>query len=515
MSNHLTHMKKVRLIIRLYTEGLSKQTISEKTGCSRNTVKKYIRQYIALGMSYEELNRFSNTSLEQLFKTEAPVTSTKLETLRSYFPEMEKALKQKGITREYLWKKYLSEHPEGYRLSQFKEYYNRWRKQSGGVMHIEHKSGDKMYVDYAGNRLEIVNPDTGEVRQVEVFVAILGASQLTYVDASFSQQKEDFIQSCENALLYFGGVPQAIVTDNLKSAVIKSDRYEPTLNEAFRDFTLHYGISALPAGPYKPRHKALAEGMVKIIYRVIYPAIRMKSYTNLEDLNRDILTELDKLNNQLMKGRPYSRRMLFEETEREALQALPARRFEIRHKKVATVMKNNHVSLSVDKHYYSVPYEYIGKKVKLFYNQIDVEIYYQYEKIATHKRDFRPYRYTSVPEHLASSHKYITEWTPEVFIERAGKIGDDTCKYIQRVLEKPQHAEQAYRSCQGILNLAKRVGNERLNKACARADYFGEWSYYTVKTILERKLDSTDPENEVDIKTIPLHTNIRGKRYYK
>lgn len=508
-------MKKVRFIIRLYTEGVSKKTISEKSGCSRNTVKKYIRQFIALGMTFEELNKLSNTSLEELFKSEPPSPGKKLETLKSYFPEMEKALKKKGITRELLWNKYISENPDGYRLSQFKEHYNRWRKQSSGVMHIEHKAGDKMYVDYTGDRLEVVDMDTGELRQVEVFVAVLGASQLTYVDASFSQKKEDFIQSCENALHYFGGVPQAIITDNLKSAVIKSDRYEPTLNEAFRDFTLHYGLSALPAGPYKPRHKALAEGMVKIIYRVIYPVIRQNKYTSLEDLNRDLLIELDKLNNKLMQGRPYSRRMLFEETEREALQPLPAHCFEIRHKKVATVMKNNHVCLSVDKHYYSVPYEYIGKKVKLFYNQADLEIYYQYEKIASHKRDHRPFRYTTVSEHLASSHQYITDWTPESFIERAGKVGMNTRVYIQKVLEKPQHAEQAYRSCQGILSLAKRVGNERLNNACARADYFGEYSYKTVKTIIERKLDFTDPSKDDDIKTIPLHNNIRGKRYYK
>ena len=515
MPNHLTHMKKVRLIIRLYTEGVSKNTISEKSGCSRNTVKKNIREFIALGMSFEELNKLSNTSLEELFKSEIPGSNVKLEMLRSYFPEMEKALKRKGVTREQLWEKYISEHPDGYRLSQFKEYYYRWRKQSTGVMHIEHKAGDKMYVDYAGNRLEIVDLDTGELRQVEVFVAILGASQLTYVDASLSQKKESFIQSCENSLHYFGGVPQAIVTDYLIWDFKKSDRYEPTLNEAFRDFTLHYGLSAIPAGPYKPRHKALAEGMVKIIYRVIYPVIRQKRYTNLEDLNRDILTEVDKLNNQLMRGRPYSRRMLFEEVEREALQPLPTHSFEIRHKKVATVMKNNHVSLSVDKHYYSVPYEYIGKKVKLFYNQIDVEIYYQYEKIASHKRDFRPYRYTTVSEHLASNHKYITDWTPERFIERASKIGTCTKVYLQKVLNKPQHAEQAYRSCQGILNLAKRVGNERLNNACARSDFFGEYSYYTVKTILERKLDFTDHSKDDEIKTIPLHNNIRGKRYYK
>ncbi len=508
-------MKKVRLIIRLYTEGVSKKTITEKSGCSRNTVKKYIRQFISLRMTIDELNKLNNTSLEALFKTEGAVSNPKLEILRSYFPEMEKALKRKGITREYLWKKYISEHPDGYRISQFKEHYNRWRKQSVGVMHIEHKAGDKMQVDYAGNRLAIVDLDTGELRPVEVFVAILGASQLTYVDVSLSQKKEDFIQSCENALHYFGGVPQAIITDNLKSAVIKSDKYEPTLNEAFRDFTLHYGLSALPAGPYKPRHKALVEGMVKIIYRVIYPEIHKKTYTNLADLNRDILAELDKLNNQLLRGRPYSRRMLFEETERKTLQPLPLHVFEIRHKKVATVMKNNHVSLSVDKHYYSVPYEYIGKKVKLFYNQVDVEIYYKYEKIATHIRDFRPFRYTTVSEHLATSHRYITDWTPESFIERAEKVGTSTKVYITKVLEKPQHAEQAYRTCQGILSFAKRVGSERLNKACARANFFGEYSYKTIKTIIERKLDNTDLSNDDDIKTLPLHNNIRGKRYYK
>jgi transposase len=508
-------MKKVRMIIRLYTEGVSKKTITEKTGCSRNTVKKYIHQYIALGMDYNQLNKLSNTELEELFKTEPPTPGDKLMILQGYFPSMEKALKRKGVTREQLWRQYISEHPDGYRLSQFKEYYNRWRKRSTGVMHIEHKAGDKMYVDYAGERLEIVDLETGEVRKVEVFVAILGASQLTYVDASLSQKKEDFIQSCEKALQYFEGVPEAIVTDNLKSAVIKSDRYEPTLNEAFRDFTLHYGLSALPAGPYKPRHKALAEGMVKIIYRVIYPVIRQTQYTNLDDLNWDILIELDRLNTRLMRGRPYSRRMLFEEIEREALKPLPGHRFEIRHKKVATVMKNNHVCLTTDKHYYSVPYEYIGKKVKLFYNQSDLEIYHQYEKIASHKRDLRAYRYTTVPEHLASKHKFITDWTPEGFIERAEKIGTTTREYIEKVLDKPQHAEQAFRSCQGILNLAKRVGNERLNNACSRADFFGEYSYKTVQAIIERNLDFTDQSDDADVKTIPLHNNIRGKRYYK
>jgi transposase len=277
-----------------------------------------------LGKSFDELNQLSNTALEAIFKSDAPALGTKLEVLYEYFPAMEKALKRKGVTREQLWRQYIEDYPDGYRLSQFKEYYRRWTKVSQGTMHIHHKDGDKMYVDYAGNKLEIIDPSTGEVRKVEVFVTILGASQLTYVDARLSPKKEDFIRSCEAALHYFEGVPQVIVTDNLKSAVIKSDRYEPNLNEAFHDFCLHYNISPLPVGPYKPKHKALAEGMVKIIYRTIYPAIHETQYDNLDDLNWDILIELDRLNTQLMQGRPYSRRMLFKEIERETLQPLGA-----------------------------------------------------------------------------------------------------------------------------------------------------------------------------------------------
>ena len=515
MSNNLIHMKKARLIIRLYTEGVSKKSISEKSGCTRNTVKKYIREFIALGMSYESFEKLSNTQMERLFKS-GRKDNPKLERLQEYFPEMEKMLKRKGVTREHLWDKYIEENPDGYRLSQFKEYYSRWRKQVNSVMHIEHKSGDKMYVDYAGNKLEIVDLQTGEIRKVEVFVSVLGASQLTYVEATLTQKKEDFIQSCENALHYYGGVPQAIVPDNLKSAVIKSDRYEPTLNDAFRDFTIHYGMSALPAGPYKPRHKALAEGMVKIIYRSIYVAVRKLTFTSLDDLNRAIHAELEILNNRMMKGRPYSRRMMFEEVERCELQLLPAHRFEIKHKKVVTVMKNNHVCLSIDKHYYSVPFEYIGKKVKLFYNQTEVEIYHQYEKIAVHSRDFRSYRYTTEKDHLASSHQYMTDWTPETFIQRAEKVSENTKEYITKLLEKPQHAEQAYRSCQGIINLAKKVGNGRLNKACSRASSYDDYSYKTIKVILEKKLDMIDEdENNQDNKNLPDHGNIRGKKYYK
>jgi transposase len=372
-----------------------------------------------------------------------------------------------------------------------------------------------MYVDYAGERLQIVNDATGEIKKVEVFAAILGASQLTYVEASHSQQKEDFINSCENALHYFGGAPQAIVTDNLKSAVTKSSKYEPTLNEAFSDFILHYNMAALPAGPYKPKHKALVEGVVKIIYKTIYAVLNDRVFISLEELNRAIREALEQHNNRPLKNRPYTRRQLFEEVERQELQSLPLRRYDLKRKKAATVMKNNYVCMAEDKNYYSVPYEYIGKKVNIFYSQTEVEVFYRYERIAHHKRDRTPYRYITVDEHMAYKNRYMTDWTPEKFIDRAANVGENTRQYIINLLEKRQHPEQAYRSCQGILSFASRVGNERLDKACHRALQYRDYSYMTIKTILERKMDQLPMDGEESGKIMPLHSNIRGKTYYK
>lgn len=509
-------MTKIRSILRQYTKGVSKKTISEKAGATRNTVKKYIRQFIAMNRPLEELESMSDSELEQLFsiknQQEPP---RKLQELIAFFPEVEKALKRKGVTRQSIWNKYYEMHPDGYRETQFRNHYNQWSKHVNSSMHIDHKAGDKMYVDYAGERLQIVNDATGEIKKVEVFAAILGASQLTYVEASYSQQKEDFINSCENALHYFGGAPQAIVTDNLKSAVTKSSKYEPTLNEAFSDFILHYNMAALPAGPYKPKHKALVEGVVKIIYKTIYAVLNDRVFISLEELNRAIREALEQHNNRPLKNRPYTRRQLFEEVERQELQSLPLRRYDLKRKKAATVMKNNYVCMAEDKNYYSVPYEYIGKKVNIFYSQTEVEVFYRYERIAHHKRDRTPYRYITVDEHMAYKNRYMTDWTPEKFIDRAANVGENTRQYITNLLEKRQHPEQAYRSCQGILSFASRVGNERLDKACHRALQYRDYSYMTIKTILERKMDQLPIDGEESGKIMPLHSNIRGKTYYK
>jgi transposase len=380
-------------------------------------------------------------------------------------------------------------------------------------MRIEHKAGDKMFVDYAGEKLQIVDQITGEIKQVEVFVSVLGASQLTYVEATESQKKEDFIAACENALHYYGGSPLAIVPDNLKSAVIKSNRYEPKLNENFELFAQHYSMAILPARVYKPKDKSLVEGAVKIAYNRIYTGLHERHFFSLEELNQAIMELLDKHNNQLFQGRNYSRRQQFEEMEKNTLQPLPQLRFEQRKQNTVTVMKNGHVCLSSDKHYYSVPFTYLGKKVKILYSNRSVEVYYRYELIAKHDRVKSPHNYTTLPEHLATQHQYVADWNPERFLNEANALHPDIGKYIQQVLLRKPHPEQAYKSCQGILSFAKRIGTERLRKACNRAMDYNLYHYKIIEGILQKGLDKYDEEPTPA--HMPAHENIRGSEYYK
>jgi transposase len=330
-----------------------------------------------------------------------------------------------------------------------------------------------------------------------------------------TQQKEDLIAVCENTLHYYQGVPVAIVPDNLKSAVTQSSKYEPTLNETFADFASHYGVTVLPARAYRPRDKALVENAVRLIYSRIYVKVRAGSYYSLAELNTAIREALEAHNNALLSGRNYSRRQLFEEIERAALMPLPALRYELKKQLFATVAKNGHVALGPDKHYYSVPYRFIGKKVKLLFSLHTVEIYYNYERIALHRRTKSPYQYTTEKEHLASTHRFVSEWTPERFADWAGSIHEDVRLYVLKVLDRKQHPEQAYKSCMGILGFAKKVGHERLIKACQRALGYGAYNYKTIQKILDLQLDQKDAPDETDQLSMPQHDNIRGGQYYQ
>lgn len=509
-------MSKLRKVLKLHVQGKSKLFISSYLNLSRNTVKKYIRQFVGLKLTFEELEDLDDMKLEELFlKPQDEELSPRMKTLYNFFPYAEKELKKTGVTKQLLWQEYKVKHPEGFQRAQFCEHFTRWSKRVNikPVMHMEHKAGDKLFVDYAGQTLEIIDPGTGELIAVQFFVAILGASQLTYAEASMSQRKEDFIASVENALHFFGGVPRAIMPDNLKSAVTRSDRYEPTVNETFLEFAEHYDTTIIPARAYKPRDKALVEGAVKILYTRIYTQLRNQSFFELTSLNKAIRTELEKHNREDFTNRHHSRRDLFEELEEDQLLTLPQERYELKRQAIVTVMQNGHVLLSEDKHYYSVPYAYIRRKVKLLYGSRTVEIYCKYNRIAVHTRIKSPYNYTTLTEHLASTHRFATEWTPQRFIDWGASIDEDVRRLIVHILDKKQHPEQAYKSCMGILSLAKKVGNDRLTKACTRALEYGVYNYMIVQNILEKGLDNLDHQTSEE--DLPEHENIRGKDYYQ
>ena len=511
-------MSKLRQIFKLYfSHKQGTRTIRDLTGVSRTTIKKYVAQFYELKTTWDELSKLSDKDIDDLFHHVPiiPEPPEREKELYAIFPQIEKQLKQPGMTLKKLWKEYSDKHIDGFQSTGFYKHYRIWKGLSHPSMHMVHKAGDKMFVDFTGKKLEVIDVSTGEVKTVEVFVAILGASQLTYVTAVESQDIGDFIMGCENALHYFGGSPTAIVPDNLKAAVTKSSRYEPSININFEAFADHYGMVVLPARAYKPKDKSLVEGAVKITYNRIFANLQGQKFYSLEELNQTILRHLDNLNRAFFQGRTYSRMSQFDEMEKEVLQPLPPMRFEMRENVQVTVMKNGHVCLHRDRHYYSVPSNHMGKKVKIFFSKKDVYIYYKYELIASHPRTKVPYGYTTIPEHMATYNNEILDWNPQRFIDDANKIHSDVGHYIELVIAKKPHPEQAYKSCQGILLFAKRIsiGPERLINACRRAHSYGFYHYKVIENILSKNLDQYDIEE--DTSQMPAHDNIRGEDYYK
>lgn len=509
-------MSNIRHILRLHDQKHTQSEIIVQTGIQRKTLKKYLKDFKESKLSFSEINDLSDSDLEELFvKPEESEMTERLKTLFDLFPAIDKELKKKGVTKHLLWEEYKQAHPDGVGKSQFGWHFAQWKTRIAPSMRKEHKAGDKMYIDFAGDKLAYIDQETNQTVPVEVFVAILGASQLTFVTAVMTQQKEDFIPACEDALHYFGGVPAAIVPDNLRSAVTKSNKYEPTINETFADFAEHYNTTILPARAYKPKDKATVEVAIKIIYTRIYAKIRNDKFYSLDDLNKAIGAALEEHNNQILTGREYSRRQRFEEIEKSTLVPLPSFRYEFKRQQFSTVMKNGHVALSADKHYYSVPYAFIGKKVKVMFSRYTVEVFYNYERIAIHKRWKRPYKYTTDKEHLPPNHRFIKELEPDKLLQQADEVHKDVKLYLSKVMERARHPDQANKICLGILSFSKKVGHDRLAKACQRALDYGIYNYRTIKRILESGLDKQDDDFEFEELKMPEHENIRGGDYYK
>ncbi len=514
MAQKRVSMSKVREIIRLYEEtGLSYRKIGRALKISHPVVSQYIADFKETGLRYADIEDLSDTDLLELLERKKKETDERYKTLSEMFEYFAKELKRTGVNRNVLWEEYRREHPEGYSYSQFCYHFQVWKNAGEVTMHIDHKAGDKAFVDFAGQKLSIVDRDTGEVKEKETFVAILGASQYTYVEVVESQKKEDWIKANENALRYFDGVPAALVPDCLKTGVTNGNKYEPDINPEYADFARHYGTVILPARPHSAKDKALVENAVNLVYIRIYAPLRNRVFHSLEEINEAIWELLQKHNSMRFQRLEVSRIGLFEEIEKPALKALPIERYGLRKFLTLKVQFNYHIELREDRHYYSVPWRYKGIRVRVVYTSQVVEIFHDNIRIAFHKRARTAGGYTTEEEHMPPHHRFYDGWSPQRMISWAEKIGPEVRRMIVKVLESRKHPEQAYKVCLGIINLSKKYGNIRLNKACRRAVEFHNYSYKAVKNILEKGLDKLQEESLFP-ELLPVHENIRGSRYY-
>jgi transposase len=422
-------------------------------------------------------------------------------------------LRRPGVTLQLLHLEYLERHPNGYRYTTFCGHYSAWVAKRSPSMRQVHHGGDKLFVDYSGNKPHIVDPQTGEVTEVELFVAALGASSFTYAEATLTQQVPDWIGSHVRTLEAIGGVPAALVPDQLKSGVTRACLYEPETQRTYEELAEHYGTTVLPARPAHPRDKAKVEAAVLVAQRWILARIRNQTFFSLSELNARIAELLDELNDRPMRVYGASRRQLFERLDRPALGPLPTERFAYGEWKHAKVNIDYH--LEYDHHYYSVPYALLGEMLEVRATRTTVEIFRGRERETSHARSYERGRHTTKAEHMPKSHQKHSEWSPTRIVRWAESIGPETAKLAGAILVERPHPEQGYRSCLGILRLSKRYGQERLEAACARAMTAGARSYRHVESILKHGLDRITPAEESESNQLSLvHENVRGPGYY-
>ncbi len=428
---------------------------------------------------------------------------------------MNTELRKPGVTLELLHLEYLEQHPDGYRYTQFCEIYRRWLARHGLTMRQVHRAGEKLFVDYSGKKPSYIDPASGEVIPVELFTAVLGASNYTYVEATRTQQVPDWIASHRRAFEFFGGVPEAIVCDQLKSGVVHPCRYEPGLQRTYEEFVQHYGAVILPARPGHARDKAKVEVGIQVAQRWIVARLRHETLFSLEALNTRIAELRDELNTRVMRLYQASRRELFERLDRPALTPLPSEAFVYGEWKVARVSIDYHIELHG--HYYSVPHSLVHEQVDVRATATTVEIFHRGARVASHLRSDERGRHTTIAAHMPKAHQAHREWTPSRILEWAHTIGPQTHALAEAILLDRPHPEQGYRSCLGLFRLARRHGEARLEAACARALAVGARSYRHVDSILKHGLDRVPLPVQTTLSgmTPVVHAHLRGPEYYQ
>ncbi len=514
-------MHQIKRIIEFHQQGHSIRQIERLSGISRNSIREYLRRISLSGQSMEELLKLEDESLMAIVQVDAieknrsgRSTDDRYGSIEPKLEYYKSELARRGVTRQLLWKEYRSDHPEGYSYSQFCEHLGRFLKRDQAVMHFVHRPGEQLQVDFAGGKLGYVDRNTGEWIACEVLVCAMPYSNYVYVEALRSQKQEEFIKGLCNALRYLGGVPPSIKCDNMKTAVVRANRYEPAFTEAMEYMAAHYGTTILTARVRKPRDKSSVEKAVDLAYKNIYAPLRDHVFYSLEELNAAIRKQLEEFNHKPFKVKLGSRQQLFETDERPKLKELPSSPYLIKNVTQSKVQRNYHVILGEDRHQYSVPYTLIGKRLKIIYTTDTVEIYDNLQRVALHKRSYKKNGYTTTAEHMPPNHRHVTEqrgWDDEYFLREASYRGQAVQEVIKKILVSKAFYEQTYNSCLGILRLGKQYGSQRLEAACQRALAAPKVNYGMIANILKRNLDQAVHPTPAT----PPHEQIRGPQTYQ
>ena len=504
-------MKKIKEVIRLkYEVGLSNRAIAGACKVSNSTVGEYLRRAEAMGIRWP-LGEIGEEELYLKLFPEKEAQEPESKRPMPDWEEVQKEKRQKGVTLQLLWQEYKEKYPEGYQYSQYCEHYLRWKKsQIEPSKHNEHKGGEEMQVDYAGLKIPITDPQTGEISQASVFVATLPASNYLYAEAQSSENQCNWNNGHVRALEFFGGVVKIVVPDNLRTGITKPNYYEPGVNLAYQELAEYYQFAVLPARVRKPKDKAAIENGVLNVERWVIAPLRKRKFFSLQEVNLAIQELLEKLNTKVMQGVGRSRRQEFEEIDLPNLRPLPERPYEYAERKIATVHIDYHVEF--EGHLYSVPFPLIHQKVDIRATESMVEIFHRGNLVAIHPRSFRSGRFSTLREHMPANHQFMEDINPERLIEWADSIGPQTTALVKATLQSRPFPEQAYRSCLGILRLVKKYNPSLLEQACQTVLEAKIFSYKAVEQELAYLQKQAVPPG---IESLPTHENIRGAEYYQ
>ena len=504
-------MRKISEILRQrYDLKRSYRDVAQSLNIATGTVSDYLSRARAAGISWPLPEGITEEELyDKLF---LPVNQSSHQRPLPDWEWVHRELYKKGVTLRLLWREYRDVHPDGVGYSQFCHHYLQYKKAIMPVMRQIHKAGEKCFVDYAGMKMPWIDTATGEIQEAEIFVGCLGASQFTFVEATNTQQLPDWIESHVHMFEYFGGVSEILVPDNLKSGVTKAHRYDPDINANYQYLGEHYGVAIVPARAAEPKDKAKVENAVGCIERQILASLRHHTFTSIVEINIAIQKRLTEFNNQSFQKMKTSRRELFETVDKPALKRLPPNRYQYAEWKKAKIHIDYHFTF--DDHFYSVPHKYIHHAVEIRVRAKTIECFYKNQRIAAHSRSYIRYGYTTLSEHMPPAHYAHAEWSPERMKRWANKIGRHTADFIDRMIASRSFPQQAYRACLGLLRLGDQYGEERLEKACAKALAVGATRYQHVESILKNHLENV-PVKETKQTQLTMHDNIRGPNYYQ